>query len=201
MKKITTIALFILTGLVCTVNAQDYSSIIKEYLAQKTSALKTNSNTYNEWEISNIDPSTSLKATVINIQQKMNGVPVMYSDAVLVLRDGAVITEKDNFSPLSSVMKQNNSKPSLNIDDAINITQGKNTINNKKVDGHLVYYLLDGQLVLSWRLGYHSGDLERMTIVDANTGSVIHDEVTTISCNFRHDEVDHGSANINPLNL
>lgn len=150
MREITTIALFVLTGLVCMVNAQDYSSVIKEYFAKKTSTSKTNSTIYKEWEINNIDPSTSLKATVINIQQKINGVPVMYSDAVLTVRDGAVITEKDNFLPLSAAMRPNNSKPSLNKDAAISLTKSKYIINDKNIDGHLVYYTVNDQLILSW---------------------------------------------------
>lgn len=69
-----------------TVNSvfgQNYKSVIENYL--KTSVGKNAVN--KDFLISSEDPSKSLNATVVKIQQTYNGIPVFGNSSTLLIRD------------------------------------------------------------------------------------------------------------------
>lgn len=177
-----------------TVNSvfgQNYKSVIENYL--KTSVGKNAVN--KDFLISSEDPSKSLNATVVKIQQTYNGIPVFGNSSTLLIRDNSVLNFTGDFT--SSVAR------SLNISQV----QDAATILTKVVENlklpnaqvynaslatseiktpALVYYDNGSDLVLSYEIEFYEQKSSNLwhIIADAKTGKIYDQNNLTNSCNF-----------------
>lgn len=177
-----------------TVNSvfgQNYKSVIENYL--KTSVGK-NAVT-KDFLISSEDPSKSLNATVVKIQQTYNGIPVFGNSSTILIRDNSVLNFTGDFT--SSVARSSNISQ---VQDAATILT--KVVENLKLPNAqvynaslgtseiktpaLVYYDNGSDLVLSYEIEFYEQKSSNLwhIIADAKTGKIYDQNNLTNSCNF-----------------
>lgn len=182
--------------------SQDYKSILKGYLAQKSASFKKSG--LNEFEIDNVDKSASLKADIVKIQQTYNGIPVFQGVGTAVVKDEKVLHFSDNlernFTNASSKMSSKTSEEILSKflnENHLQQLAGKKIINfgqKKEEDGEEVirsrnvYYKNEKteNLILSYEYIYHDVNEGKSwsVILDASTGQILEKIPLTVSCDF-----------------
>lgn len=177
-----------------TVNSvfgQNYKSVIENYL--KTSVGKNAVN--KDFLISSEDPSKSLNATVVKIQQTYNGIPVFGNSSTLLIRDNSVLNFTGDFT--SNVARSSNISQ---VQDAATILT--KVVENLKLPNAqvynaslgtgeiktptLVYYDNGSDLVLSYEIEFYEEKSSNLwhIIADAKTGKIYDQNNLTNSCNF-----------------
>ncbi|OJX31605.1 MAG: hypothetical protein BGO86_06820 [Chryseobacterium sp. 36-9] len=177
-----------------TVNSvfgQNYKSVIENYL--KTSVGKNAVN--KDFLISSEDPSKSLNATVVKIQQTYNGIPVFGNSSTLLIRDNSVLNFTGDFT--SSIARSSNISQ---VQDAATILT--KVVENLKLPNAqvynaslgtgeiktpaLVYYDNGSDLVLSYEIEFYEQKSSNLwhIIADAKTGKIYDQNNLTNSCNF-----------------
>lgn len=98
--------------------AQNYSSAIKSYLQNNLSQFSLQAKDVSDISVASESYSKSLKASTVNVEQRLAGIKVFNTTSPFVLKDGAVVTAKVSFiQDLTS--KVNATTPSLSADMAI----------------------------------------------------------------------------------
>jgi len=177
-----------------TVNSvfgQNYKSVIENYLKKSVGKNAVNK----DFLISSEDPSKSLNATVVKIQQTYNGIPVFGNSSTILIRDNSVLNFTGDFT--SSVARSSNISQ---VQDAATILT--KVVENLKLPNDqvynaslatgeiktpaLVYYDNGSDLVLSYEIEFYEQKSSNLwhIIADAKTGKIYDQNNLTNSCNF-----------------
>ncbi len=196
MKKIrlsVKVLLFCSLFSVGVVSAQKYEQTIKDYVNSSQGAFQRVNPELKTFKIINVDPSKSLKGDVVGIQQTINGIPVFGSSANVLIREGKVLSFADTFIktyPTAIKGKENGRKDALVAETAKKLN-GSLTV--KDVDGkeepiktNVVYFAKGGELILGYQFNVEEKGTSNVwnTIVNAEDGSILYQENTTLSCSF-----------------
>ncbi|MFC4687154.1 T9SS-dependent M36 family metallopeptidase [Epilithonimonas pallida] len=177
-----------------TVNSvfgQNYKSVIENYL--KTSVGKNAVN--KDFLISSEDPSKSLNATVVKIQQTYNGIPVFGNSSTILIRDNSVLNFTGDFT--SSVARSSNISQVQDVATILTKVVENLKLPNAQVYNAslgtseiktpaLVYYDNGSDLVLSYEIEFYEQKSSNLwhIIADAKTGKIYDQNNLTNSCNF-----------------
>jgi len=94
MKKIVlSIALLLVSGII---SAQDHRQLLKEYLKQNQEQYISRSGLL-DFTVDNEDFSTSMRASVLKLQQTLHGIPVFNGVATALIKEGKISYFADNF--------------------------------------------------------------------------------------------------------
>ncbi|KMQ66794.1 hypothetical protein ACM46_04635 [Chryseobacterium angstadtii] len=170
-------------------NAQNSNTLIQNYY-QKSGQLTQKNGTSNNTGviILNEDPSKSLGANIVNVQQTFNGLRVYNALGKVMIREDKVVSEKNDFKKDISAAVQGKSKERFSED---LLKQNLNLNEISKVD-YLpnVYFEKNGAYVLAKELfvsDKNSSDVWHV-IANAETGEVLTKDNLTLDCNFTHED-------------
>ncbi|PQJ33142.1 hypothetical protein BST92_04215 [Nonlabens arenilitoris] len=210
------------------VNAQDFTSIAKEFFKQNKKTYSLEAQDINDIKVTTSSFSKSLNAQTVYISQYYNGIEIANSSSMFLIRDNEVINssisfERDISSKINST--NNNIEPTAAIHLAAsskNLNFNTNTIaTGIDQDGTLhftnislsttpislkpVYIKIENSLRLTWQVYIETNDNQHMYLlyIDGITGELIKEIDLVISCNFNHDKEGehHASEGINFLQL
>ena len=186
--------------------AQDFKSIIQNYISAKNTFMKPN---LNNFEIINKDFSKSMNADVVKVQQSYNGIPVYNAVGTALIKDAKMNYFTDSFTKnYNSATEVSSARANTSIFGNVAQSMGLKNASDYKIikstDADL-----DGTAFAKTKLVYFttaSNDLklchefvfeEKGTsnywdiLADAVTGEILSKENLTISCNFKHDAYSH----------
>src|SRR5690606_20886281 len=95
--------------------AQDYRQLLKEYLNQNHEQHFSRSGLLN-FTVDNEDFSTSMRASVLKLQQTLHGIPVFNGVATALIKEGKVSYFADNF--VKEVRTIASPQPELDVESA-----------------------------------------------------------------------------------
>lgn len=105
---------------VSVLSAQDTETIIRDYIAKESSFKKTDNNFY--FKVLTENNSSSLSASIVDVQESYNSIPIYKSLAKAVIRDGQIVFFDNNF-------QKNNKKPlAPKIDKSIAFSKALNVL-------------------------------------------------------------------------
>ncbi len=194
-----------------SVFAQQHKNVVENYLRSNLAIGKNAANT--DFIISSEDPSESLKATVVKIQQTYNGIPVFGNSSTLLIRDNNVLNFTGDFSSRTAKLSgtsqaQDASKIFIKVVENLKLSDAqsyKQSLTKGEIkEPALVYYDNGSELVLSYEMEFYEQKSSNLwhIIADAKTGTIYSKDNLTLSCNFadgtfgRTHEHNHNSANI-----
>ncbi|MFZ4931526.1 T9SS-dependent M36 family metallopeptidase [Chryseobacterium sp. Mn2064] len=203
MKKIrlsVKLLLFCSLFSVGALSAQKYEQAIKDYVNSSQSAFQRINPELKSFKIINVDPSASLKGDVVGIQQTINGIPVFGSSANVLIREGKVLSFADTFVKVypSAIKGKESGRKDALIAQTIQKLNGQSTVKNvdgkeSPIQSNPVYFAKGGELLLAYQVNIEEKGTSNVwsTIVNAEDGSVLYQENTTLSCDFHEDAYVH----------
>lgn len=188
---------------VSALSAQKYEQTIKDYVNSAQGSFQRVNPELKVFKIINVDPSKSLNGDVVGIQQTVNGIPVFGSSANVLIRDGKVLNFADTFIknyPSAIKGKESGRKAAL-VAETITKLNGLSTVKDingkeKPVEANSVYFAKGGELILGYQFYVEEKGTGNVwnTIVNAEDGTVLYKENTTLSCSFHDEAYDHHSG-------
>lgn len=189
-----------------TISAQDYKSVIQNYMSAKNTFAKPN---LNNFEIINQDFSKSMNGEVVKVQQSFNGIPVYNAVGSALIKDSKVTFFNDGFAKnYANATQPSSAKASksifANVAESLGLKNSSSYdiigINEADKDGvafaktRLMYLQTENK---DLRLCHEFVFEEKGTsnywdiLADATTGEILSKQNLTLSCNFRHDAFSH----------
>lgn len=176
------------------IQAQDYKAVVQNYLSGSSFG-RANAN--KDFVIDNVDPSKSLNASVVNIKQTHNGIPIYGNEATLLVKDEQVINFVGEFTQnIASKARVNAASPTsilTNIISELNLSNSdlylKDLASGEIRAPKLVYYDNGNDLILCYVIEFHEKkSINSWQIVaDAVSGKIYSQVNLTQSCNFGQD--------------
>ncbi|MCG2792664.1 MAG: T9SS-dependent M36 family metallopeptidase [Weeksellaceae bacterium] len=177
-----------------SVFAQNSKTVVEKYLS--TSPLIGKNVTNKDFIISSEDPSKSLNATVVKIQQASNGIPVFGNSATLLVRDSQVLNYAGDFtarvsktSSISQAMDAQNILVKVVENMKLSAVQSyKDSLAKGEIKKPpLVYYDNGSNLVLAYELEFYQEKSPNLwhIVADAHTGKIYSQDNLTLSCDFK----------------
>ncbi|QIY82834.1 T9SS type A sorting domain-containing protein [Chryseobacterium sp. NEB161] len=175
-----------------SVMGQNYKSIVEDYLKSSTAGKHISNK---EFIIASEDPSQSLNATVVKIQQTYNGIPVFGNSSTLLIRENDVLNFVGDFSS-SKTTSSNSSQAASGEAILMKVVQNLNLKNGQAYKAaltsgdikapSLVYYDNGTALKLSYELEFYEQQSSNLwhIIADAKSGTIYEQNNLTLSCNF-----------------
>jgi hypothetical protein len=182
---------------------QDYHQIVEDHLV-KNHAHAFKKAALLDFVVQQEDFSRSMKATVVKIQQTVNGVPIYNGVATALVKGEKVHHFSDNLeknynriSPKTGTMSPEVALTAL--------FRRKNLQNHENYriagfsdpdDDHLptakqrlVYFRKDGDLLLCYEYHFHDSNSSNYwdILVDAVSGEIVHEQNLTLACSFNHE--------------
>lgn len=199
--------------------AQNYEATVKKHIDDNLQ-LKSLPQELKSFEILNVDASKSLNADVVDVQQKINGLPLYNGISTFLIKDSKIINATEGF--ISNLSNKNipSAKPKLSKEEAFQsfskFAQIKNEsssqIGNKtKLSdfvSKLLYFKKNNDIRLAYELQYEEKGTPNIwkVFIDANNGELLYLENTTISEHvhsgiFANNDDKHGTKTVAyPLN-
>ena len=173
-------------------NAQNSTKLIQDYYQNKGQLIqKNNANNKSGFIILNEDPSESLGANVVNVQQTYDGLRVYNALGKVIIKGDKIISENNDFSKNITVALQKKVQERFS-EDALKQRLGLENIANIDYLPN-VYFEKNGVHVLSKELfvsDKSSSDIWHV-VADAETGEVLSKSNMTISCKFEGNTDSH----------
>ncbi|AKK72367.1 hypothetical protein OK18_06710 [Chryseobacterium gallinarum] len=174
-----TVAAFLAFG---DISAQNSNIIIQEYY--KKNELLTNGSDKTGILILNEDHSQSLGVNIVNVQQTYNGLRVFNALGKVLIKDGKIVSEKNEFKQNIVVSDQKKVKEMFPED----LVKRKLAVSETSKTDYFpdVYFEKNGIYILAKEMfisDQNSSDIWHV-IADANSGEILHKSNTTLSCNF-----------------
>ncbi|RMZ60627.1 T9SS C-terminal target domain-containing protein [Chryseobacterium nematophagum] len=164
------------------INGQSSQETLKNYY-QKNGLLGSSNSAF---IILNEDNSKSLGANIINTQQTYNGLRVYNALGKVIIKEGKIILEKNDFKKNIFITNQGNGKDQFS-EDLLKQNLGlKNIVRVEYLPD--VYFEKNNVFVLAKELfvtDKNSSDVWHV-IADANTGEILTKDNLTVECNFEH---------------
>lgn len=192
------------------ITAQNHQEKIAQYF--KTDAKESKIPTQlKEFQIVNVDPSTSLKGDVVQVQQEINGIPVFNKTATFLIKDDKINYVTSKFSSTISINNIAQSKASINEESAFrafatsiklkdqnsyqfsNKTISKSLLKTSPLEdirSQLVYFQKDNSAKLAYKITFREKGTDNywLSIVDANTSEVLFKANMTVNDRFHGNE-------------
>lgn len=200
-KMKTLFAFFILFPYV--VFSQQEKRLITNYILTKH-AQDFKKSDLRDFQIDNINPSESLKAEIVKIQQKFKGYPVYNAVGTAMIKNGDIVYFSDSF--VKNYTISTSETATLNKEKALkNIasTLGKKEIENFQildnssselthrnvVKQRLIFTSVHDNLRLAYEFSFHEPNSANYwnILVDAHSGEIISKDNLNLSCNFYSD--------------
>lgn len=190
-RKLPLIIAFFALCTAVPVAAQSYANAVKDYVKTTSQINKEVSN--RDFVIASEDHSESLKATVVQIQQTYEGIPVFGNYSTVLVRDNKVLNFVGDFTNnKASGTNQHNSAANILAKVAQNLQIAnpqdyvQRLAEGQMKEPRLVYYDNGQNLILSYELEFEQKNSNHywLVVADANTGDIYIKQDLTISCNF-----------------
>lgn len=165
-------------------NGQNSEKLVKDYYVQNNELLKTDRNA--GVLIINEDVSKSMNANIVSVQQTYNGLRVYNAVGKVILRNGKIISENNDFKTKISVSSIEGSILNARIPEEILISNlGLQQISRIEYFPNVYFeknssYILSNEVFISDK---NSSDVWHV-IADAATGEILLKSNLTLSCNF-----------------
>lgn len=177
-----------------TINAQNSTKLVQDYY-QKSGLLaqKNSSNAKVGVIILNEDPSKSLGADVINVQQTYNGLRVYNALGKVIVKGDQIISENNDFSRNVVVANQKKIQERFS-EDFLKQKLGFSEISEVSYLPD-VYFEKNGVYVLSKEIFVTDKSSSEVwhVIADAGSGEILSKDNTTLSCNFENNSYSHAA--------
>ncbi|ROH98756.1 T9SS C-terminal target domain-containing protein [Chryseobacterium sp. G0240] len=170
------------------INAQNSNAIIQEYYKKRGSVSQRNDASNKTGVIIlNEDPAQSLGVNIVNVQQTYNGLRIFNALGKVLIKDGKIVSEKNDFKPDIVISHQKKAQEKFPID----LLQQKLGLNGISKIDYLpnVYFEKNGVYILAKEMfieDKNSSDVWHV-IADADNGKILQRTNTTLSCNFKID--------------
>ena len=192
-------------------NAQNHEQEVKKYFQTNLKSLKA-SNQLKDFKIVNVDPSKSLKADIVSVQQEINGIPVFNRSATFLIKDGRINHVTDGFEYKINIRNLDQKKQvtnetnafltfanSIELKNASSYTFEKkskeenNLLKTSKLDQvktDLIYYIKDNEAKLAYKIVFREKNTSNnwLGIVDAATSEILLKTNTTIYDHFHQND-------------
>ncbi|WP_426476379.1 T9SS-dependent M36 family metallopeptidase [Chryseobacterium sp. CBSDS_008] len=171
--------------------AQNSAELIQDYYHKNGQLAQKSNNDASGIIILNEDPSESLKARIVDVQQTYNGLRIYNALGKVVIRENKIISEKNEFKRNVVVADQKSTVLKFS-DDLIKSKLGLKDVSEINYSSE-VYFEKNGIYVLSKELfvsDKNSADVWHV-IADAGTGEILTKDNMTVSCSFENNADDH----------
>lgn len=199
-KSIAVLALFA-TGFAYS---QDYKSIINSHLQKNASALNVSQSNLKDFEIENIDPSESLKGTLLTIQQSFMGKPIYNKIGKALIKEGQVSYFNSDFqkSTTTSLAQTAGFGVENAFDKAfeyLHLTGNKSDfvlsqlkektnipLSQRLVKYQEMYFPINNELKLAYQLVFEDSKTSNSwnIVIDAQSGEMLLKENLLLICKF-----------------
>lgn len=201
--------------------AQEVNQIIQTYLETNRERLGLVEKDIQNWEITDQTYSEKIAVTHVYIRQTINGIPVSNGLANFAIKNKTVVafgnrmisqieTKAIVTNPvLSSIQAIEKSAEQLGIGNPVALQKietihtqkfifNEAGISNVPIPVELMYFALDGKLILTWDLSIKEVKGNWWSLkVDAATGQIIDKKSWTNSCHFEHcTDEHHGHSDV-----
>lgn len=174
-----------------SLQAQDFSSLITDYMAQSPQ-FKSIKNENRAFVIKNQDDSKSLRGTVLQIQQVYNKIPVFGSVASALVQDNKVVYFTDNFQKNAAgtavVVSQSATHVFEKVQQQMNLgsTYSFDPQVETSVINKVVYMPINHELRLAYEYEFAEKNSDNYwnVVADLNTGEILSQQNLTLSCSF-----------------
>ncbi|PWN66885.1 metalloprotease [Chryseobacterium phosphatilyticum] len=168
-------------------NAQNSTKLIQDYY-QKSGKLtqKNGANDKVGVIILNEDPSKTLGANIVNVQQTYNGLRLYNALGKVIIKGEQIVSEKNDFSR-NVVVATPSKKEQKFSDDFLKQKLGLTKITHADYSSD-VYFEKNGVFVLSKEIFVSDGNSSDVwhIIADAGSGEILSKDNMTLSCQFDH---------------
>nr|WP_315027406.1 T9SS-dependent M36 family metallopeptidase [uncultured Chryseobacterium sp.] len=168
-------------------NAQNSTRFIQDYY-QKSGQLtqKNGNNDKIGIVILNEDPSKSLDANIVNVQQTYDGLKVYNALGKVIIKGDKIISEKNDFSRNMVIASQKKGQQRFS-EDFIKQKLGLTKITDIDYSTD-VYFEKNGVYALSKEIFVSDGNSSDVwhIIMDAGSGEILSKDNMTVSCQFEH---------------
>ncbi len=179
-----------------SVFAQNYKSVMENYL--RSSAVVGKNVVNKDFVISSEDPSQSLNATVVKIQQAYEGIPVFGNSSTFLIRNNDVLNFEGDFTASvaknSGVSNANGAASILSkVIENLKLNDAKSYLKlleqGEIKTPTLVYYDNGSELILSYELEFYEQKSSNLwhIVADAKTGKIYDQQNLNLSCNFSNE--------------
>lgn len=185
--------------------AQKNEEILKDYF-NNSSNYRSVKSANKEFIVKTEDYSSSMKSTVLQVQQTFSGVPVYNAYGNAVIKNDKLLSINENFYKSSISYNQPKADKLENIfSKVLNNASIKNSVYNLSEKGkpnsvfsQKVYYPLEKELRLAYLYQFaEEGSSNYWSIVaDANTGEILEKQNLTLSCGFDSNHENHNEHEI-----
>ena len=169
------------------VNAQNSTKLIQDYY-QKSGKLtqKNGSNDKVGVVILNEDPSKSLGANIVNVQQTYNGLKLYNALGKVIIKGDKIISEKNDFSRdvvIANALQKEQKFSESFLKQQLGLTKIASADYASDV-----YFEKNGVYVLSKEIFVSDGNSSDVwhIILDAGSGEILSKDNMTLSCHFDH---------------
>ncbi|UZT96157.1 T9SS-dependent M36 family metallopeptidase [Chryseobacterium fluminis] len=180
------------------VRAQSSQDLIKDYYQKNAKIVQKGGSSKLGFIILNEDRSRSLNANIVNIQQTYDGLRIYNALGKVIIKEGAIVSEKNDFKREISVTHQGNPKEkfpeemlkqNLGLQDIADIQYLPNVYFEKNN-----VYVLSKELFVSDK---HSADVWHI-IADAVSGEILAKDNLTLECNFENNHHENHAEDAHP---
>ncbi|MDR2206647.1 MAG: T9SS-dependent M36 family metallopeptidase [Flavobacteriaceae bacterium] len=199
-RKLPYAIAFLALAVSANLYAQDHRTVIQNYL--KTSAPISKNVQNKEFIVNNEDPSKSMKADVVKIQQSFNGLPIFNHDATLLIRENQVLNFMGDFT--QNVPSDSNINNAMNAESVLSTAVSNMNLGNPEVytqlleNGNMLspykmYFDNGNELILAYYLEFPEQQSSNYwaVVADAKTGEILSQQNLTLSCNFSNEPYGH----------
>ena len=186
--------------------AQKNEEILKDYF-NNSARYKKIKTANKEFTIKTEEYSSSMKSTVLQVQQTFSGIPIYNSYGNALIKDDKLVSINENFYKSAINYNQPKSdKPENIFSKAINnasIKKGNYSLTEKdkpnSVFSQKIYFPLEDELRLAYLYQFaEEGSSNYWSIVaDANTGEILEKQNLTLSCGFEGNHENHEEHEVN----
>ena len=186
--------------------AQKNEEILKDYF-NNSARYKKIKTANKEFSIKTEEYSSSMKSTVLQVQQTFSGIPIYNSYGNALIKDDKLVSINENFYKSAINYNQPKSdKPENIFSKAINnasIKKGNYSLTEKdkpnSVFSQKIYFPLEDELRLAYLYQFaEEGSSNYWSIVaDANTGEILEKQNLTLSCGFEGNHENHEEHEVN----
>lgn len=192
MKKLffmrLSVAVFLGYGVV---HAQSSRDLIQDYYQKNAKIIQKNNPGKLGFIILNEDQSKSLHANIVNVQQTYDGLRIYNALGKVIIKNGTVVSEKNDFKKEISVAHQGNPKERFS-EEMLMQKLGLQAISDIRYLPNVYFeknnvYVLSKELFVSDK---NSSDVWHV-IADAVSGEILTKDNLTLACHF--EQTDHGN--------
>ncbi|REC48215.1 T9SS-dependent M36 family metallopeptidase [Chryseobacterium pennipullorum] len=176
-------------------NAQNATKLILDYYRKSGKLIQKNSSSDKVGVIVlNEDPSKSLGATVVYVQQTYDGLRIYNALGKVIIKGDQIISEKNDFS--RNILTAGSSQNAKRFtEDFIRQKLGLTKISKLDYSSDL-YFEKNGMYVLSKEIFVSDGNSADVwhVIMDAASGEILSKDNMTLHCNFENSSDSHGPS-------